>query len=97
MQSNVTFKRFCMLVTCYLDSCLRLKIMLIRVCGRLRCLPETLLHFPCEAACVRLAGFKPPHLCQEPERIPYRPEWSMKAMLEMIDLLHGKLRCVVTV
>ncbi|XP_017324761.1 RING finger protein 17 isoform X1 [Ictalurus punctatus] len=63
---------------------------------KLRCLPETLLHFPCEAACVRLAGFKPPHLCQEPERIPYRPEWSMKAMLEMIDLLHGKLRCVVT-
>ncbi|KAF4086779.1 hypothetical protein AMELA_G00088320 [Ameiurus melas] len=63
---------------------------------KLRCLPETLLRIPCEAACVRLAGFKPPHLCQDLERVPYRPEWSMKALLEMIDLLHGKLRCVVT-
>ncbi|KAB5576782.1 hypothetical protein PHYPO_G00202460 [Pangasianodon hypophthalmus] len=63
---------------------------------KLRCLPKALLRFPCEAVCVQLAGFKPPHLCQETERIPYRPEWSMKAMLEMIDLLHGKLRSVVT-
>lgn len=65
--------------------------------GRLRRLPKKLLRFPCEAACVQLAGLKPPRLCQESERVPYRPEWSMKAMLEMIDLLHGKLRAVVTV
>ncbi|KAM9486561.1 RING finger protein 17 isoform 2-T2 [Clarias gariepinus] len=62
---------------------------------KLRCLPETLLRFPCEARCVRLVGFKPSSQCQESERIPYRPEWSMKAMWEMIDLLHGELRCVV--
>ncbi|KAK2850477.1 hypothetical protein Q7C36_009260 [Tachysurus vachellii] len=63
---------------------------------KLRRLPETLLRFPCEAVYVHLAGFKPPRCCQESERIPYSPEWSMKSMLEMIDLLHGKLRAVVT-
>ncbi|KAG7331453.1 hypothetical protein KOW79_005422 [Hemibagrus wyckioides] len=62
---------------------------------KLRCLPKTLLRFPCEAVYVQLAGFKPRHLCQESERIPYCPKWSMKAMLEMLDLLHGKLRTVV--
>ncbi|KAF7709854.1 hypothetical protein HF521_016704 [Silurus meridionalis] len=64
--------------------------------SKLRCLPKTLLCYPCEAVCVQLAGFKPSHLCQESARIPYRPEWSMKAMMEMIDLLHGKLRAVLT-
>uniref|UniRef100_A0A8B9JI58 RING finger protein 17 n=1 Tax=Astyanax mexicanus TaxID=7994 RepID=A0A8B9JI58_ASTMX len=63
---------------------------------KLRCLPPSLLQFPCEAVCVRLAGFKPPHVCVEVERISYRPEWSMKSMLEMIDLLHGNLSAVVT-
>ncbi|XP_036430958.1 RING finger protein 17 [Colossoma macropomum] len=63
---------------------------------KLRCLPPALLRFPCEAVCVRLAGFKPPRVCVELERISYRPEWSMKSMLEMIDLLHGKLSAVVT-
>lgn len=67
------------------------------ICGRLRRLPETLLRFPCDAVYVQLAGFKPPRRCQESESIPYSPEWSMKTMLEMIDLLHGKLRAVVVV
>ncbi|KAI4883302.1 hypothetical protein NFI96_024399 [Prochilodus magdalenae] len=62
---------------------------------KLRCLPPSLLRFPCEAVCVRLAGFKPPRLCPELERISYSPEWSMKSMLEMIDLLHGNLSAVV--
>ncbi|GAA6069592.1 RING finger protein 17, partial [Tachysurus ichikawai] len=62
---------------------------------KLRRLPETLLRFPCDAVYVQLAGFKPPRRCQESESIPYSPEWSMKTMLEMIDLLHGKLRAVV--
>uniref|UniRef100_A0A3B4DBK2 Ring finger protein 17 n=1 Tax=Pygocentrus nattereri TaxID=42514 RepID=A0A3B4DBK2_PYGNA len=63
---------------------------------KLSCLPPALLRFPCEAVCVRLAGFKPPRVCVELERISYRPEWSMKSMLEMIDLLHGDLSAVVT-
>ncbi|TSO88057.1 UDP-glucose:glycoprotein glucosyltransferase 2 [Bagarius yarrelli] len=63
--------------------------------SKLRCLPKSLLHFPCQAVCVQLAGFKAPHQCQETERISYSPEWSMKAMLEMIALLHGKFHAVV--
>lgn len=36
-------------------------------------------------------------MCLESERIPYQPEWSMRAMMEMIDLLNGELTAVVTV
>lgn len=64
---------------------------------RLRQLPPSLHHFPCAAVYVKLAGFKPANVSSEMERIPYRPEWSMKAMLEMIDLLNGELTAVVTV
>ncbi|XP_036401470.1 RING finger protein 17 [Megalops cyprinoides] len=56
---------------------------------RLRQIPLQLLGFPCQAIKVRVAGFKPPRLNLEKERVSYRPEWSMKAALEMIDLLHG--------
>ncbi|XP_030642398.1 RING finger protein 17 [Chanos chanos] len=63
---------------------------------RLRQLPASLLRFPCAAVSVRLAGFKPPRVCLEEERLSYRPEWSMRAMMEMIDLLHGNLSAVTT-
>ncbi|XP_048049667.1 RING finger protein 17 isoform X3 [Megalobrama amblycephala] len=63
---------------------------------KLRQLPPSLHHFPCAAVYVKLAGFKPANVSSEMERIPYRPEWSMKAMLEMIDLLNGELTAVVT-
>ncbi|ROI57083.1 RING finger protein 17 [Anabarilius grahami] len=63
---------------------------------KLRQLPPSLHHFPCAAVYVKLAGFKPAKVSSEMERIPYRPEWSMKAMLEMIDLLNGELTAVVT-
>lgn len=64
---------------------------------RLRQLPASLLHFPCAAVYVKLAGFKAPRINMENELIPYRPEWSMKAMLEMVDLLNGELTAVVVV
>ncbi|XP_016093416.1 RING finger protein 17 isoform X2 [Sinocyclocheilus grahami] len=63
---------------------------------KLRQLPASLHHFPCAAVYVKLAGFKPTNVCLESERIPYRPEWSMRAMMEMIDLLNGELTAVVT-
>lgn len=62
---------------------------------KLRQLPASLLHFPCAAVYVKLAGFKPPRMSTEQELIPYCPQWSMKAMLEMIDLLNGELTAVV--
>uniref|UniRef100_A0A8C1DMD7 Ring finger protein 17 n=1 Tax=Cyprinus carpio carpio TaxID=630221 RepID=A0A8C1DMD7_CYPCA len=63
---------------------------------KLRQLPASLHHFPCAAIYVRLAGFKPANVCLDLERIPYRPEWSMKAMMEMIDLLNGELTALLT-
>ncbi|XP_052004314.1 RING finger protein 17 [Xyrauchen texanus] len=63
---------------------------------KLRQLPASLYHFPCAAIYVKVAGFRPPTLCTELERIPYQPEWSMRAMLEMIDLLNGDLTAVLT-
>ncbi|XP_061092080.1 RING finger protein 17 isoform X2 [Conger conger] len=62
---------------------------------RLRQVPEALLRFPCKAIQVRVAGFKPPLVRLEKERVSYRPEWSMKAALEMIDLLHGDITASV--
>ncbi|KAL1267800.1 hypothetical protein QQF64_033163, partial [Cirrhinus molitorella] len=64
---------------------------------KLRQLPDSLHHYPCAAIYVKLAGFKPATVCLEMERIPYRPEWSLRAMMEMIDLLNGELTAVVTV
>ncbi|XP_041953241.1 RING finger protein 17 isoform X2 [Alosa sapidissima] len=57
---------------------------------KLRCLPECLLDFPRQAVCVRLAGFQPPRFCSETKRLPYAPEWSVKALLEMMNLLQQK-------
>ncbi|XP_059355870.1 RING finger protein 17-like isoform X2 [Carassius carassius] len=63
---------------------------------KLRQLPASLHHFPCAAVYVKLAGFRPTDVCFESERIPYRPEWSMRAMMEMINLLNGELTAVLT-
>ncbi|XP_031421936.1 RING finger protein 17 isoform X2 [Clupea harengus] len=65
---------------------------------KLRCLPECLLDFPRKAVCVRLGGFQPPRLCSESKRLPYAPEWSVKALLEMMNLLQqkGVFRALIT-
>ncbi|XP_021334643.1 RING finger protein 17 isoform X1 [Danio rerio] len=63
---------------------------------KLRQLPASLHHFPCAAVYVKLAGFKPTNVSSDLERIPYSLDWTMKAMMEMIDLLNGELTAVVT-
>ncbi|XP_038863006.1 RING finger protein 17 [Salvelinus namaycush] len=63
---------------------------------KLRQIPAHLLRFPCKAIKVRVAGFRPPRLNLEKERLSYRPEWSLKAALEMIDLLHSCCTASVT-
>ncbi|KAL0963607.1 hypothetical protein UPYG_G00308540 [Umbra pygmaea] len=64
---------------------------------KLRQMPAHLLQYPCKAIKVRVAGFKPRSNDLDPERLPYRPEWSMKAVLEMIGLLHSCRTASVTV
>ncbi|XP_012993452.1 RING finger protein 17 isoform X2 [Esox lucius] len=63
---------------------------------KLRQIPAHLVQFPCRAVKVRVAGFKPPSRNLETERLSYRPEWSMKAVLEMINLLHSCYAASVT-
>ncbi|MFT7819268.1 RING finger protein 17 [Arapaima gigas] len=62
---------------------------------RLRQMPLDLLKFPCEAIKVKVGGFRAPRGKLEQERILYQPEWSIKAMLEMISLLHGNITASV--
>uniref|UniRef100_A0A8C9SN89 Ring finger protein 17 n=1 Tax=Scleropages formosus TaxID=113540 RepID=A0A8C9SN89_SCLFO len=61
----------------------------------MRQIPPYLLKFPCKAIKVKVAGFKAPLVNMEKERILYRPEWSIKAMLEMIDAVHGNITASV--
>nr|XP_015219580.1 PREDICTED: RING finger protein 17 [Lepisosteus oculatus] len=56
----------------------------------LREIPLQVLRFPCELLQVKVAGIKPPRNDGETQRLPYRPEWSLKSMYEAIDLLQGK-------
>uniref|UniRef100_A0AAY3ZWD3 Tudor domain-containing protein n=1 Tax=Denticeps clupeoides TaxID=299321 RepID=A0AAY3ZWD3_9TELE len=59
-------------------------------------LPESLLHFRAEAVHVRLGGFKAPDEYAGGDCISYAPEWSMSALLMMIDLFHENLTAEVT-
>nr|XP_061825076.1 RING finger protein 17-like isoform X1 [Nerophis lumbriciformis] len=63
--------------------------------SKLRQMPAKLLRFPVQVLKVRAAGFKAPSVSVEDEVLPYSPEWSVKATLTMIKLLHGNLTASV--
>ncbi|XP_061580277.1 RING finger protein 17 [Cololabis saira] len=63
--------------------------------SKLRQMPAGLLQFPCQALKVKVAGFKPPTINQHEDVLPYSPGWSLKAVSEMIDLLHGNITAAV--
>ncbi|XP_073439207.1 RING finger protein 17 isoform X2 [Dendrobates tinctorius] len=58
--------------------------------GSLFQLPPSLIQYPAKAVKVKLAGFKPPTEDFESCRLPYCPDWSLKALYEMMDLVQGK-------
>ncbi|XP_028292804.1 RING finger protein 17 isoform X2 [Gouania willdenowi] len=62
---------------------------------QLRQIPTELLQFPCQALKVRVAGFKAPSVSLEEDMLPYSPEWSIKAMVEMLNLLHNNITATV--
>ena len=62
---------------------------------RLRQMPAELLKFPSKALKVKVAGFKAPSVNREEKVLPYSPNWSVKAALEMIDLLQNITASVV--
>lgn len=61
-------------------------------------MPAELLRFPSRALKVKVAGFKAPSVRNRQENmLPYSPEWSVKATMEMIDLLNGRIEATVVV
>ncbi|XP_077392521.1 RING finger protein 17 [Festucalex cinctus] len=60
----------------------------------LRRMPVKLLRFPVHALKVHVAGFKAPSVSTEGQVLPYSPEWSVKATVAMVDLLHGDITAV---
>ncbi|XP_068593149.1 RING finger protein 17 [Cebidichthys violaceus] len=62
---------------------------------KLRRMPAQLLRFPSRALKVRVAGFKAPSASGREDVLPYSPGWSVKAAMEMIDMLHGNISASV--
>lgn len=60
-------------------------------------MPAELLQFPSRALKVKVAGFKAPSVNTQQDVLPYSPTWSMKAAMEMIDLLHSNITACVVV
>ncbi|KAM9347789.1 LOW QUALITY PROTEIN: RING finger protein 17 [Symphorus nematophorus] len=63
--------------------------------SKLRQMPAELLRFPLRALKVKVAGFKPPSVNRQEDVLPYSPGWSVKATMDMIDLLHGNITASV--
>ncbi|XP_029967099.1 RING finger protein 17 [Salarias fasciatus] len=63
--------------------------------SKLRQMPADLMRFPSRALKVRVGGFKAPHVNVEDEVLPYSPEWSVKAAMDMIELLHDNITATV--
>ncbi|NXY30696.1 RNF17 protein, partial [Pomatorhinus ruficollis] len=63
---------------------------LVAPSSRLRHIPYPLLKYPVQAVRVLLAGFRPASDDKNVERIPYSPEWSLKALWAMLDCVEGK-------
>lgn len=60
-------------------------------------MPAELLRFPVKALRVQVAGLKPPNAGPQDCMLPYSLKWSMKAAMEMVDLLHGSITATVVV
>ncbi|XP_068428378.1 RING finger protein 17 isoform X2 [Clinocottus analis] len=63
--------------------------------SRLRRMPAELLRFPVQALKVRVAGFKAPSGGAQEDVLPYCPDWSVKATMDMLELLHGDITASV--
>lgn len=60
-------------------------------------MPPELLRFPLRALKVKVAGFKAPSVNTQEDVLPYSPEWSVKAAMKMMDLLHTNITTSVVV
>lgn len=60
-------------------------------------MPAKLLRFPSQAVKVKVAGFKAPSVSWNEDVLPYSPKWSVRAVKEMLDLLHCNMTATVVV
>lgn len=60
-------------------------------------MPPELLRFPVEALKVKVFGLRPPSAGSQECMLPYSPEWSLTATMEMVNLLHGSITASVVV
>ena len=60
-------------------------------------MPTELLRFPLRALKVKVAGFKPPSVNWQEDVLPYSPGWSVRATMDMIELLQGNVTASVVV
>ncbi|MED6261642.1 hypothetical protein ATANTOWER_007906 [Ataeniobius toweri] len=63
--------------------------------SKLRQMPAELLRFAIQAIKVKVAGFKAPSVECSEDVLPYCPAWSVKAAMEMTDLLHNNITATV--
>ncbi|XP_068602714.1 RING finger protein 17 [Brachionichthys hirsutus] len=63
--------------------------------SQIRQMPAELLAFPLQAIKATVVGFKPPTLSTNEEVLPYSPDWSIKAAMEMLALLHDRVTALV--
>lgn len=64
---------------------------------RIRQIPAELLKFPVRVLRVNVAGIKPLSVNRQEDVLPYCPEWSLKATMEMFDLLQTNIIASVVV
>lgn len=62
---------------------------------KLRQMPPDLLRFSTRALKVKVAGLKPPSVSRQEDMLPYSPVWSIRATMDMIELLHGCISATV--
>lgn len=60
-------------------------------------MPAELLAFPPQAIKVKVVGFKPLRVTMAEDVLPYSPEWSVKATMFMVELLHNNITALVVV
>ncbi|XP_074513953.1 RING finger protein 17 [Sebastes fasciatus] len=63
--------------------------------SKLRQMSAELLRFPSRALKVKVSGFKAPSVSRQEDVLPYSPGWSVRAAMDMIDMLHGNITASV--
>jgi len=66
-------------------------------CPRLKEMPAELLRFPVRALKVKIAGFQPPRIRPTSRVLPYAPQWTVDALMCMLESLHGQVTASVVV